>query len=144
MEFISKSTKETIEIAKRFSKKIKAPKIILLHGDLGAGKTHFTKGIAKGLGYKDSVTSPTFTIMNSYEGGKFPLYHFDMYRLSSSDEALEAGLEEYLNLETLKGVSVVEWIENVPGLVDEKKAIQVYIEKVDENVRKITILEEKC
>ena len=144
MEYYSNCEKDTISIAKKFSKKIKSPSIILLHGDLGAGKTHFTKGIAIGLKCKSLVTSPTFTIMNSYDGGKFPLYHFDMYRLKNADEAREAGLEEYLNMQTLKGVSVVEWAENVKGLIDENLAIHVILEKLGDEKRKIIIREEKC
>ena len=144
MQFLSKNKKDTQKIAENFAKSIKKPSIILLYGDLGAGKTHFTKGLAKGLGYKDLVTSPTFTIMNLYSGGNMPIYHFDMYRLSSADEAREIGFEEYLNLSTLDGVSVVEWPENVKGLVNDK-AIIVKIEKENnENLRKITIEGEGC
>lgn len=140
IKFISKSAKDTEKFAKKFAKKIKSPKIILLHGDLGAGKTHFTKGFARGVGFKNIVTSPTFTIMNAYEGGKYIVYHFDMYRLSSADEAREAGLEEYFNLKTLKGVSIVEWPQNVLGLIDLNNVVEVTIDKLeDENSRVITI-----
>lgn len=140
IEFISNSAKQTEDFAKKFAKKVKCPQIILLHGDLGAGKTHFTKGFAKGVGFKHSVTSPTFTIMNSYEGGRYTVYHFDMYRLSSADEAREAGLEDYFNKKTLKGVSIVEWPQNVSGLIDLNSVINITIEKLeDENSRLITI-----
>ena len=101
---ISSNVKQTINFAKKFAKSIKEPTIILLKGDLGAGKTHFVKGFAKGMKSKAQVTSPTFTIMNMYEGGRMPIYHFDMYRLNSKDEALEAGLEEYFDKKILKGV----------------------------------------
>lgn len=144
MEFVSKSAKQTEKFAKKFAKKLKSPHIILLFGDLGAGKTHFTKGFAKGVKCKQLVTSPTFTIMNCYEGGRFPVYHFDMYRLSSADEAREAGLEQYFNLKTLDGVSIVEWPENVKGLIDLKNVIEIHIEKLDENSRTISIKEKKC
>lgn len=144
MEFLSKSEKDTQKIAQNFAKKVKMPAIILLYGDLGAGKTHFTKGFAKGLGYKSIVTSPTFTIMNIYEGGRLPIYHFDMYRLSSADEAREIGFEEYLNMETLNGISIVEWPENVKGLINDK-VIKIKIEKQkDENSRRILIEGEEC
>ena len=142
--FISRNVDETIKIATRFSKTIKKPCIILLHGDLGAGKTHFVKGFTKGLKSKAQVTSPTFTIMNIYEGGRFPVYHFDMYRLGSEDEAIEAGLEEYFDLGTLKGISIVEWPENVKNLFNGI-VLNVTINKLnEEQMREIIISEEKC
>lgn len=142
--FISRNVDETIKIATRFSKTIKKPCIILLHGDLGAGKTHFVKGFTKGLKSKAQVTSPTFTIMNIYEGGRFPVYHFDMYRLGSEDEAIEAGLEEYFDLGTLKGISIVEWPENVKKLFNGI-VLNVTINKLnEEQMREIIISEEKC
>ena len=141
--FIVKSVKETQDIAEKLVKSIKIPAIILLHGDLGAGKTHFVKGLAKGAKSKGQVTSPTFTIMNCYEG-KYPIYHFDMYRLSSADEAIESGLEEYFDLTSLKGISVVEWPENVQGLI-KGRIIDITIEKMEEeNSRTIHIKEAIC
>lgn len=145
INFISKDVNKTQKFAEKFAKTIKSPCIILLHGDLGAGKTHFTKGLAKGLKSKDVVTSPTFTIMNTYEGGRMPVYHFDMYRLNSADEAREAGLEEYFNLDTLDGVCVVEWEEKVPGLIDKSKVIDITINKLEnDNFRLIEVKEERC
>ncbi len=141
---ISKSVSDTIKLGEKMAKKIKSGTIILLHGDLGAGKTHFVKGLARGLKNKSQVTSPTFTIMNAYEGGRLPVYHFDMYRLSSAEEAIEAGLEEYFDIKSLDGVSVVEWSENVPGLI-KGNVIDITIEKAeDENKRIITIGEKVC
>lgn len=143
-KIISKNVSDTIKLGEKMAKKIKRGTIILLHGDLGAGKTHFVKGLARGLKNKSQVTSPTFTIMNAYEGGRLPVYHFDMYRLSSADEAREAGLEEYFDLQSLDGVSVVEWSENVPGLI-KGNVIDITIEKTeDENKRIITIGEKIC
>ncbi len=143
-KYISKNVRETIKIAENLAKTLKNPAIILLHGDLGAGKTHFVKGLAKGLKDKSQVTSPTFTIMNAYEQGKMPIYHFDMYRLNSADEAREAGLEEYFDINSLNGVSVVEWSENVPGLI-AGRVIDVTIEKTDEDSNRIiTIGEKEC
>ena len=145
INFISKDVNKTQKFAEKFAKTIKSPCIILLHGDLGAGKTHFTKGLVKGLKSKDVVTSPTFTIMNTYEGGRMPVYHFDMYRLNSAEEAREVGLEEYFNLETLDGVSIVEWEEKVPGLIDKSKVIDITIKKLeDDNFRLIEVKEERC
>lgn len=115
-EFISKSSDETINFAEKFANTLHSPKIIILEGDLGAGKTTFSKGIAKGLGINETITSPTFTILNEYES-KTPLYHFDMYRLSSMEEALALGFETYFDLRKLNGIVLVEWAENVAGLI---------------------------
>ena len=141
---ISSSIQDTFKIAKNFAKKIKNPSIILLKGDLGAGKTHFVKGMAQGMKIKTQVTSPTFTIMNQYEGGRLPIFHFDMYRLTSKEEALEAGLGEYFDTKTLNGVSVVEWPENVKGLIRGKVTVVTITKLGDENKREIEIQEEEC
>ena len=126
-KFVSHSIKETFDVAKEIANLVKIPSVILLNGDLGAGKTHFVKGFAKALGCEDSVTSPTFTIMNEYLGGKCPIYHFDMYRLASMEDAMNLGFEEYFDLKTLKGVSLVEWPENVEGLfADEVIEIDIF------------------
>ena len=105
MEFISKSAQETLVAAKDFAARLTGGDIVLLHGELGAGKTTFTKGIALALGVKEVVTSPTFTIVKEYEGSSLRLYHMDMYRLSG--DITELGLEEYLGRKD--GVSVIEW-----------------------------------
>ena len=89
--------------------------MVAFTGDLGAGKTAFTRGLAKGLDIPDRVTSPTFTIVNEYEGGRLPLFHFDMYRLSSADELFDIGWEDYL---ARGGVCAVEWSENVKEALD--------------------------
>lgn len=119
MTYNSKSERDTITFAQKFAKSIKRGTIILLEGDLGAGKTHFVKGFAKGLKCKNMVTSPTFTIMNIYVGGKMPIYHFDMYRLSTPEEAEELGFSDQLSHATLDGVTLVEWGSNVPELMNE-------------------------
>lgn len=119
MIYNSKSERDTIEFAQKFAKTVKKGTIILLEGDLGAGKTHFVKGFAKGLKCKDMVTSPTFTIMNIYDGGKMPIYHFDMYRLSTPDEAEELGFGEQLSHTSLDGVTLVEWGSNVEEMMNE-------------------------
>ena len=93
---IIKDLKDTNKFAKKFAKILKGGEVILLGGDLGAGKTTFTKAVLKNLGVKDDVTSPTFTIMREYQGKKFKIYHFDMYRLGSGQEAKEFGLEDYI------------------------------------------------
>ena len=105
MEYISKSAAETLDIAAAFASKLVGGDVVLLHGDLGAGKTTFTKGIARALGVKDVVTSPTFTIVKEYEGDRLRLFHMDMYRLTG--DITELGLEEYF--ERKDGVTVIEW-----------------------------------
>ena len=105
MEYVTNSREETIAVAKRFAADLRGGDVVLLSGELGAGKTTFTKGIALALGITEPVTSPTFTIIKEYEGKSLYLYHMDMYRLSG--DLTELGLEEYLG--NKKGVSVVEW-----------------------------------
>lgn len=109
--------KQTKALASAFAKALKPPMVVLLRGDLGSGKTTFVKEIVKALGCDDLVTSPTFTLLNTYNG-KFPIYHFDMYRLSSAEEARNIGFEEYFDKASLDGVCFVEWPENVEGLIN--------------------------
>ena len=137
METITNNREETIAFAEDLAKKIDCPKVIVLSGDLGAGKTTFSKGFAKGLGIEETITSPTFTLLNEYTGEK-NLYHFDMYRLSSKEEAYELGFENYF--EKNDGIILVEWAENVKGLFTPPY-LKVLIEKIDENKRKFTLEE---
>lgn len=131
--------KQTQELALAFSKVLKPSMVVLLNGDLGSGKTTFVKGVVSALGCKDLVTSPTFTLLNTYNA-KFPIYHFDMYRLSSAEEAMNVGFEEYFDKNTLDGVCFVEWPENVDGLIRDVDYV-IDIEKTGENKRVITIKE---
>ena len=133
--------KQTDAIARAFSNIVKPPMVILLRGDLGSGKTTFVKSLVEYLGSDDVVTSPTFTLLNTYNG-KFPIYHFDMYRLSSMEEAMAVGFEEYFDKKHLDGVCLVEWAENVEGLINDVDYI-VEIEKIGDNERKFNILEAK-
>ena len=96
MEYISNSPTETEALGEALAARLTAGTVVAFTGDLGAGKTAFTRGLARGLGVPDRVTSPTFTIVNEYEGGRLPLFHFDMYRLGSSDELFDIGWEDYL------------------------------------------------
>ncbi|MGN0748832.1 MAG: tRNA (adenosine(37)-N6)-threonylcarbamoyltransferase complex ATPase subunit type 1 TsaE [Christensenellales bacterium] len=137
MEKITNNRDETLNFAENLAKQIVAPKIIVLSGDLGAGKTTFSKGFAKGLGISETITSPTFTLLNEYSGDK-NLYHFDMYRLSSKEEAYELGFENYF--ENNDGIILVEWAENVKGLFTPPY-LKILIEKIDENKRKFTLEE---
>ena len=113
---------------------IPAGTVLAYRGDLGAGKTAFTRGLARGLGYTEPVTSPTYTIVNEYLGGRLPLFHFDMYRLGSSDDLWDIGWEDYLER---GGICAVEWSENVDDAMEN--AILVTIEKLGEDARRITI-----
>ena len=134
MEFITNSPNETEKIGAALGKILPAGTIIAYEGDLGAGKTAFTRGLAKGLGCTDMVTSPTYTIVNEYLSGRLPLFHFDMYRLHTSDDLWDIGWEDYLER---GGICAVEWSENVADAMEN--AITVCIEKLSDESRRITI-----
>lgn len=129
MEFVSNSYEETLSFAKELATKLNGGTAICLYGELGAGKTAFVQGLAAGLGILEYITSPTFTIVNVYESGKMPLYHFDMYRLEDSSEAYEIGYEEYVYGD---GISVIEWPERI---LDILPAIRYDI-IIDKNIEK--------
>ena len=134
-EIISKSEKETIIAGKDFAKNLKSGDIIRLEGDLGAGKTHFVKGIASFFKIDENkVSSPTFTLINEYHGD-LSLFHFDCYRLKNAQEALEIGTEDYLYGD---GISIIEWPSKIEELLPEQ-VITVEIQHVRENERKIII-----
>ena len=134
MQYISNSPAETEAIGAALGKTIKPGTVIAYRGDLGAGKTAFTRGLARGLGSTELVTSPTYTIVNEYLGGRMPLFHFDMYRLHSSDDLWDIGWEDYLDR---NGVCAVEWSENVADALEDPMVIT--IEKLGEESRRITI-----
>ena len=134
MEFITNSPEETEKIGAALGKILKPGTILAYEGDLGAGKTAFTRGLARGLGATDMVTSPTYTIVNEYLSGRMPLFHFDMYRLASSDDLWDIGWEDYLDR---GGVCAVEWSENAADAMED--AIRVCIEKIGDESRRITI-----
>ncbi len=134
MQFITQSPEETERLGEELGKTLRGGEVIAYFGDLGAGKTAFTRGLARGLGISMRVTSPTYTIVNEYTGGRLPLFHFDMYRLGSSDELFDIGWEDYL---LRGGVCAVEWSENVRDAMED--AITVSIEKTDDVTRRITI-----
>ena len=115
MEFVTNSPEQTEQLGQRLGAVLSAGAVVAFTGDLGAGKTAFTRGLARGLGIPGQVTSPTFTIVNEYEGGRLPLFHFDMYRLGSSDELFDIGWEDYL---ARGGVCAVEWSEIVDDALD--------------------------
>lgn len=111
---ISRSPEQTFELGKEFAGMLAAGEVVVLCGDLGAGKTHFVKGMAAGLGVSQEVTSPTFTLIHEYPGTKLTLFHIDLYRLEEPAEALQIGLEEYLHSD---GVTVIEWGDKFPELI---------------------------
>ena len=130
---ITNSAAETRELGKRLAEKLQAGDVILLEGDLGAGKSEFARGTAAGLGVQETVTSPSFTILNVYESGRLPLYHFDWYRLESSEELYELGMDEYLGG---SGIALVEWPEQCPDAVPEN-CLRIRITATGENSRQI-------
>ena len=134
MEYITNSPEETEKVGAALGKILNPGTILAYRGDLGAGKTAFTRGLARGLGYDEPVTSPTYTIVNEYLGGRLPLFHFDMYRLASSDDLWDIGWEDYLER---GGICAVEWSENVDDAMEN--AVWVTIHKTGENSRRIEI-----
>ncbi|MBR4874325.1 MAG: tRNA (adenosine(37)-N6)-threonylcarbamoyltransferase complex ATPase subunit type 1 TsaE [Clostridia bacterium] len=136
MIYYTKNSNETENIAEEIAKKLSSGDVILLLGDMGVGKTVFTKGICRALGVKDYVTSPTFTVVNEYEGENFPVYHFDLYRIEDMDELVEIGFEEYL---LGSGVCIIEWPQ-IAGHLLPKKRYEIEIKrKEDVNEREIIV-----
>ena len=125
MIFESFIPEDTFTIGKKLAETVRPGEIYTLNGDLGVGKTVFTKGLAAGLGIKEPVTSPTFTILQEYESGRLPLYHFDVYRIGDPEEMDEIGYEDYFYGH---GICLIEWAELIEELIPEE-AIAVYIEK---------------
>ncbi len=134
MTYITNSPAETEALGTALGKILPAGTILAYRGDLGAGKTAFTRGLARGLGCTDMVTSPTYTIVNEYLSGRLPLFHFDMYRLRSADDLWDIGWEDYLDR---GGICAVEWSENVEDAMEN--AITVTIEKLSGDGRRIAI-----
>ena len=136
MTYITNSPAETEALGERLAGRLTPGAVVAYTGDLGAGKTAFTRGLARGLGVTEPVTSPTFTIVNEYESGRLPLFHFDMYRLGSSEELYDIGWEDYLSR---GGVCAVEWSEIVDDAL-EPDAIRVDLRRGEtENRRQVTI-----
>ena len=133
MEYLTHSVEETEALGEALGRKLQPGAVVAYFGGLGMGKTAFTRGLARGLGCTERVTSPTFTIVNEYPG-RIPLCHFDMYRLESSDALFDIGWEDYL---AGGGVCAVEWSENVADAMEN--AVTVNLEKLGENTRRITI-----
>ena len=136
MQFVSHNTQETEQFGEEVAKSLRGGDVLAFTGSLGMGKTAFTRGLARGLGCCGRVTSPTFTIVNEYDG-KTPLFHFDMYRLGSSDELFDIGWDDYL---ARGGVCAVEWSERVSdALPDDTIYVDIARGEEDENTRTITV-----
>ena len=133
-EFRTDSPEQTEALGAALGRVIPPGTVLAYRGDLGAGKTAFTRGLARGLGYQEPVTSPTYTIVNEYIGGRLPLFHFDMYRLESSEDLWDIGWEDYLER---GGVCAVEWSENVSDALEG--ALTVSIEKLGDTRRNIIL-----
>jgi tRNA threonylcarbamoyladenosine biosynthesis protein TsaE len=135
--FISNSPAETEAIGRQLAKDVEAGSVLALKGELGSGKTLFTKGLVAGLGSSAAVTSPTFTIVHEYKGGQLPIYHFDFFRLENRESAARLGLEDYFFSD---GISIIEWADRFPDLVPEQ-ARWISFEMKSERQRIITLLD---
>jgi tRNA threonylcarbamoyladenosine biosynthesis protein TsaE len=133
--FISNSASETEAIGRQLAKEVDAGSILALKGELGSGKTQFTKGLVAGLGSSVPVTSPTFTIIHEYPGGRLPVYHFDFFRLENRESVAHLGLDDYFFGD---GVSVIEWADRFPELIPEQ-ARWILFEIRSENARMISV-----
>ena len=136
MEFITRSPQETERLGAALAQYLLPGDVLAYTGDLGAGKTAFTRGLAAGLGITDRVTSPTYTVVNEYLSGRLPLFHFDMYRLHSADELFDIGWEDYL---TRGGVCAVEWSENVEEALEDPIRVELRKANDDPEQRVISI-----
>ena len=134
-DYISKSVEDTEGFAERFGRELEGDEIIALYGDLGAGKTAFARGLARGLGVEDEVSSPTFAIVNEYRGS-CPVYHFDMYRIESWNDLDSIGFFDYIG----GGVLVIEWSENIEGALPDD-VIRVQIRKTSHDNERIIQIE---
>jgi len=135
MEYLSRSESETEELGRRLAPALGPGAVVAYRGGLGMGKTAFTRGLARGLGYEGRVTSPTFTIVNEYEGGRLPLFHFDLYRLGGAEDLFDIGWEDYL---ARGGVCAVEWSEIAEEALPED-AVSVTFCRREDGLRSISI-----
>ncbi len=137
INFISTSYEETISIGEDFSKNLLGGSIVALYGDLGTGKTHFVKGVAKGLNINKEITSPTFIISQQYKGTPFNLIHFDLYRINNFYELEELGWYDLINEKT---IIIIEWAEKIDQELKNYKIIKVFFSYINENSREINIV----
>ena len=135
LTIVTKSSAEPEALGEKIASVLKGREEIALFGDLGAGKTAFTRGVCKGLGINDGVSSPTFALVNAYRG-KYPVYHFDMYRINSADDLFAVGFYDYLDT----GILIIEWSENIESELEEN-AIRIEIQKCDNENERIFKIE---
>ena len=135
--FITNTPEETEALGARLARALEPGAVVAFTGDLGAGKTAFVRGLARGLGVQDRVTSPTFTVVNEYEGGRLPLFHFDLYRLGCADELFDIGWEDYL---ARGGVCAVEWSERMEELL-EPGTVRVDLRRGEDEDRRVITVE---
>ena len=135
LRFVSQSAKSTEELGRRIAGVLKGTEMIAMFGDLGAGKTAFTRGLCEGLGIVEGVSSPTFAIVNAYSG-KYPVYHFDMYRIKDADDLFATGFYDYIGT----GVTIIEWSENIESEL-EPDCIRIRINKTDNEDERIFEIE---
>ena len=135
LQFVSHSTQETEDFAAQIAAKLRPGDLIACRGGMGVGKTAFARGLARGLGLRDEVSSPTFALVQEYTHGNIPLYHFDMYRVSSFDELYSTGFFDYLDQQ---GILLIEWSENIEHALPEN-AILLTIRRVDDDIRELTL-----
>ena len=133
---ISHSAEETRNLGKKLSAHLKAGDVVLLQGDLGAGKSEFARGVARGLGITGAVPSPSFTILNAYDEGSTPLYHFDWYRIEEAQEIYDMGMDEQLGGD---GIALIEWSERARECLLEK-LLEITIHTLDDKTREITFI----
>ena len=136
MIFLTHTPGETEAVGEALARKLLPGDVVAFRGDLGAGKTAFTRGIARGLGITGPVTSPTYTLVNEYPEGRLPLFHFDLYRLNDSDELFELGWEDYLSR---GGVCAVEWSEHVCDALEDPIVVTIEREPDRDELRRITV-----
>ncbi len=142
MQIITHSEQETKDLAKKIAAKLSGGMILCLYGELGAGKTTFVKGLAKGLGIKDNITSPTFALMNFYKirnpkSEIRNLVHIDTYRLKNEEELIQIGAEDYVGAPD--SITVIEWPEKIINLLKNKKVVRVYLDHASDSERKIKV-----
>ena len=133
--YITNSPEETEELGLKLAKSLKGGEVVAFRGGLGMGKTCFTRGLARGLGFKGDVTSPTFALINEYIGGRLPLYHFDMYRISGWEDLYSTGFFDYIEQ---GGVIAAEWSENIENALSESTVTVTFV-RLDDNKREVTV-----
>lgn len=133
--YITNSPEETEELGLKLAKSLKGGEVVAFRGGLGMGKTCFTRGLARGLGFKGDVTSPTFALINEYIGGRLPLYHFDMYRISGWEDLYSTGFFDYIEQ---GGVIAAEWSENIENALTESTVTVTFV-RLDDNKREVTV-----